>query len=38
MAVAVALSFTRAELMAESRISLAVDELMSKWGYFADDF
>ncbi|MDD1976206.1 hypothetical protein NPS20_07460 [Pseudomonas putida] len=38
MAVAVALSFTPAELMAESRISLAVDELMAEWGYFADGF
>lgn len=36
MAVAVALSFTPAELMAESRISLAVDELMLKWNYYAD--
>lgn len=37
MAVAVALSFSPAELMAESRISLAVDELVSEWGYHADD-
>jgi hypothetical protein len=36
MGVAVALSFTPAELMAESRISLAVDELLGKWGYHAD--
>lgn len=37
MAVAVALSFSPAELMAESRISLAIDELLSEWGYCADD-
>lgn len=38
MAVAVALSFTPAELMAESRISSAVNELMEKWEYCVDDF
>lgn len=37
IAVAVALSFTPAELMAESRISLAVDELMAVWGYHAEN-
>lgn len=37
MAVAVALSYTPAELMAESRISLALDELMKEWGYSVDD-
>lgn len=36
MGVAVALSFSPAELMADSRISSAVDELMMKWGYYAD--
>ncbi len=38
MAVAVALSFTRSELMAESRVSLSLDELMTGWGYSVDDF
>jgi hypothetical protein len=38
MAVAVALSYTPAELLAESRISLAIDELVSKWGYYTDEF
>lgn len=38
MTVAVALSYTPAELMAESRISLAIDELVSEWGYFTDGF
>ena len=38
MAVAVALSYTPAELMAESRISLAIDELVGKWGFFTDEF
>jgi hypothetical protein len=38
MTVAVALSYTRAELMAESRISLAIDELVGKWGFFTDEF
>ncbi|MBH3459003.1 hypothetical protein [Pseudomonas putida] len=37
IAVAVALSFTPAEMMAESRISLAVDELMAVWGYHAEN-
>lgn len=38
MAVAVALSYTPAELMAESRISAAIDELVSEWGYYTDEF
>lgn len=38
MTVAVALSYTPAELMAESRISLAIDELVGKWGFFTDEF
>lgn len=38
MAVAVALSYTPAELMAESRISLAIDELVSDWGFYTDEF
>lgn len=38
MSVAVALSFTPTELMAESRISLALDELLKDWGYSVDDF
>lgn len=38
MAVAVALSFTPGELMADSRISLAIDEIVREWGYFADEF
>lgn len=38
MTVAVALSYTPAELMAESRISLAIDELVSKWNFYADGF
>jgi hypothetical protein len=38
MAVAVALSYTPAELMAESRISGAIDELVSEWGFFTDEF
>lgn len=38
MAVAVALSYTPAELMAESRISAAIDELVGKWGFFTDEF
>lgn len=37
MAVAVGLSFTPAELMADSRISLAIGELVSEWGYFTDE-
>lgn len=37
-AVAVALSYTPAELIADSRISLALDELVSTWGFFTDDF
>lgn len=38
MTMAVALSYTPLELMAESRISLAIDELVSEWGFFTDDF
>lgn len=38
MALGVALSYKRSELIAESRISLALDELVSRWGYFTDDF
>lgn len=38
MAVAVALSYTPAELLAESRISLAIDELVSAWGFYTDEF
>jgi hypothetical protein len=38
MAVAVALSYTPAELMAESRISLALDELVRGWGFYTDEF
>jgi len=37
-AVAVALSYTPAELMAESRISLALDGLVSRWGFYTDEF
>lgn len=37
MAVAVSLSFTPMELMAESRISSAIDEMIAEWGYYADD-
>lgn len=38
MAMAVALSYKRSELIAESRISLALGDLVSQWGYFTDDF
>lgn len=38
MAVAVALSYTPAELMAESRISAAIGELVGEWGYYTDEF
>ncbi|MHC8322446.1 hypothetical protein ACYZT4_17440 [Pseudomonas sp. GB2N2] len=38
MTVAVALSYTPVELMAESRISLAIHELVSKWGFYTDEF
>ena len=38
MAVVVALSYTPGEFMAESRISLAIDELVSEWGFYTDDF
>lgn len=38
MTVAVALSYTPMELMAESRISRAIDELVSEWGFYTDGF
>lgn len=38
MRVAVALSYKRSELLAESRVSSALDELMSPFGYYADEF
>ena len=38
MAVAVALSFTPGELIQEDRISLAIDELVSQYGFFTDGF
>lgn len=38
MVVAVALSYTPAELNAESRIALAIDDLVQQWGYSADWF
>ncbi|MCX2690105.1 hypothetical protein OO256_06385 [Pseudomonas sp. DCB_CB] len=38
MGIAIALSYKRSELLAESRISSALNELMSKWGYYCDDF
>ncbi|MFZ6045800.1 hypothetical protein ACFW0H_06720 [Pseudomonas sp. CR3202] len=38
MAVAVALSFTPGELMQEDRISLAIDELVSQYGFSTDRF
>ena len=38
LTIAVALSYTPAELAADSRISLAIDEAVSKWGFFTDDF
>ncbi|PTV51797.1 hypothetical protein [Pseudomonas putida] len=37
MAVAVGLSFTPMELIAESRISSAIDEMIEEWGYYADE-
>ncbi|MFK1048585.1 hypothetical protein ACSEQ1_24210 [Pseudomonas aeruginosa] len=38
MLIAVALSYTRNELDAESRISLAIHELVSRYGFYADEF
>jgi len=38
MGVAVALSYKRSELQAESRISSALNELMMPWGYYAEEF
>ncbi len=38
MAIAVAMSYTHAELIAESRISSALDDLVNPYGFFADDF
>ncbi|MFJ4053169.1 hypothetical protein ACIPZC_06830 [Pseudomonas sp. NPDC089743] len=36
MAIAVSLSFLPSELMADSRVSLAIDELVQNWGFCAD--
>lgn len=36
--IAVAMSYTRAELEAESRISSALNELVEEFGFFADGF
>lgn len=36
--IAVALSYTRSELNAESRISSSIDDLVSEFGFFSDDF
>ncbi|RRW54949.1 hypothetical protein EGJ55_14195 [Pseudomonas moraviensis] len=36
--IAVALSYTRSELDAESRISSSIDDLVSEFGFFTDDF
>ncbi|EKT4482483.1 hypothetical protein QEM02_002588 [Pseudomonas putida] len=36
--IAVAMSYTRAELEAESRISSALDSLVEQFGFFADEF
>lgn len=36
MAIAVSLSFLPSELMADSRVSLAIDELVQDWGFYAD--
>jgi len=38
MGVAVALSYKRSELQAESRISSALNELMMPWGYYTEEF
>ncbi|MGU2064684.1 hypothetical protein ACSEVO_24385 [Pseudomonas aeruginosa] len=38
MIIAVAMSYTRAELDAESRISSALNELVSRYGFYADEF
>lgn len=38
MGVGVALSYKRSELLAESRVSSALNELMSSFGYYADEF
>lgn len=38
MGVAVALSYKHSELIAESRISSALHELMSPWGFYSDEF
>lgn len=37
MAIAVALSYTRRELDAESRISSAIDDVVSPYGFFTDE-
>lgn len=36
--IAVAMSYTRAELEAESRISSALNDLVEEFGFFADEF
>lgn len=38
MAIAVAMSYKGAELMSESRISSALDDLFARWGYYSDEF
>ncbi|WP_157831733.1 hypothetical protein [Pseudomonas sp. 02C 26] len=38
MIIAVALSYKKSELLAESRISSALHELTSPWGYYTDGF
>ncbi|MDP5542491.1 hypothetical protein P3769_15460 [Pseudomonas aeruginosa] len=38
MVIAVALSYMPNELVEESRISLALGEMVGKWGYFTDTF
>ncbi len=38
MAIGVALSYTPDELLAEPRISLAIGELVERWGYYTEEF
>ncbi|HCL3145380.1 TPA: hypothetical protein N2A34_003139 [Pseudomonas aeruginosa] len=38
MAIAVALAYTKRELDAESRISSAIDDVVSAYGFFTDEF
>ncbi|MDH4567928.1 hypothetical protein E8E95_14690 [Pseudomonas sp. BN414] len=38
MAIAVALAYTKRELDAESRISSAIDDVISAYGFFTDEF